>query len=303
MSKYYSGWDYYKYKELFSRSLKDMSPLYQGQTDPITFPYTLNRLVNDLTDVGYSYNTSGYRCKEFFEDEPNKTKKIMTLGCSNTFGYGLEVEKTWPHILSDKMGVDYVNLSKGGDGAQAQVIKAFQFFKEFYHPTHIFAVLPLYRLEFPKVKNMIHTEKHIDKDVFDPRILQHFFTYENNSFKKIAKSPYNLEEILPVDVSIFYSMMFIQMLEQYCASNNIKLSWTTYDLPSWDSDQAKNKEAINSPNFLIIDGLATWHPRKKCHQGLSMEENFENAADNFHPGLHKNIHIAEAFYERFKDML
>jgi hypothetical protein len=28
-----------------------------------------------------------------------------------------------------------------------------------------------------------------------------------------------------------------------------------------------------------------------------MEENFENAADGYHPGLHKNIHIAEEFYK------
>ena len=297
MARLYSGWDYYKYPQLFSRSLQDMSPLHENNSDSITFPYTLNKFDTDLTDVGYTYNTSGYRCNEFFEDKTNKINKIMTLGCSNTFGYGLKLEKTWPHILSNKIGCDYINLAKGGDGAPAQVIKAFQFFKEFYHPTHIFAVLPLYRLEFPKVKNMIHTEKYIDKDVFDPRILQHFFSYENHNFRQNVESPYNLEQILPVDVSIFYSLMFIQMLEQYCASNNIKIFWTTYDLPYWDLDQSKNKKAIDSHNFLTMEDIVPWASKKKCHKELSLEENFELAADGYHPGLHKNIHIAEEFYK------
>ena len=36
---------------------------------------------------------------------------ILFIGCSHTMGVGLELEKTYPHILSEKLKMDYYNLA------------------------------------------------------------------------------------------------------------------------------------------------------------------------------------------------
>lgn len=278
---------YEDYKYLFNRSLKEMSPSFNfNDKDPLDLSFL--RLWDDAYDVGYKHNSYGYRCNEF------GNQKIMFLGCSNTYGMGLKLEHTWPHILSKKLNADYINLARGGDSAQAQVVKAFEFFKEFHNPEVIFAMFPIFRIESPKVKKVLEKNKVNNEGQYE--ILQHFFNNEKADIFKYAKAPYNLDNILPREFSIFYTFIFIHILIQYCESNKIKLIWMLNDMGNLE----KAKEILNlkhPDNFVNLDFFSREYLNNHdCHLEFKDEIDFDVAADNGHLGLHYHLHIAEKLY-------
>jgi hypothetical protein len=255
-----------------NRSLRDM-----GNTIP--------KKEADSIEIDYNFNSFGYRCNEFDNQE------ILTLGCSQTEGHGLPLELTWPYILSKKMNKNYINLAKGGDGAQGQITKAFQFFKEFYHPKYIFAVFPLARLEVPLInlKTIGEAKENlIGKGIFN-----------NDKILKYSKGPHTIENVLPEEFAVFYNILFIKMLIEYCKSNNIKLIWTAYRDMSIEFPFLNDLDNgyFESSNFLSNYSLI----EEKCHLEFSSNEFFDYAADYDywppgHWGLHRQLHIAESMY-------
>lgn len=251
------------------RSLKDMSM------------HALPNKKADSINIDYDLNSQGYRCNEFNNQE------ILILGCSHTEGHGLPVELTWPYLISKKMNKDYINLAKGGEGAQAQIIKAFQFFKEFYNPKYIFAVFPLARLEVPLIglRSTNPTSSGIGKGMFS-----------NNKIQKYSKSPHVIEEVLTEEFAIFYNILFIKMLIQYCESNNIKLIWTYHRDMNVEIPSLKNFHSGYFESFYLNKKI-----EEKCHSEFANHKFFDHAADyNYWPpghwGLHQQIHIAESIY-------
>jgi hypothetical protein len=252
----------------------------------------LNRSLKDMGDgmpnkkadsvpIKYKLNSYGYRCNEFADQE------ILILGCSQTEGHGMPIESTWPHLISKKMNKDYISLAKGGDGAQAQVTKAFQFFKEFYNPKYIFAVFPIVRIEVPLIG--IET-----KNSANPKIGKGMLS--NELVKKFSKAPHIAEDVLPEEFAIFYNILFINMLIQYCKSNNIKLIWTHYNDSSLDNYSFKEFSDMYFESFYLNGDISLG-----CHSEFSDNDFFDHAADyNYWPpghwGLHKHIHVAESIY-------
>jgi hypothetical protein len=255
--------------KILHRSLKDM-----GDGSP--------RKEYDSVKVEYKLNSYGYRCSEFNGQE------VLILGCSHTEGHGMPIELTWPYLISKKINKDYINLAKGGDGMQAQVTKAFQFFKEFYNPKYIFAVLPITRMEVPLIG--VNTN-----NVSDNLMGKGMF---NNSFvEKFSKYPHVIEKVLTEEFAIFYNSLFIKMLIAYCDSNNIKLIWTNYNDSSLPYDLFKNFS-----NGYFKDSYSNCESLPTCHSEFSNNEFFYRAADykKVPPGhwnFHKHIHIAESMYD------
>lgn len=64
--------------------------------------------------ISYSYNNQGHRCKNI--DEIDLDNYILFSGCSHTMGVGLELEKTYPYIVSKKLGCDYYNMAIPASG-------------------------------------------------------------------------------------------------------------------------------------------------------------------------------------------
>jgi len=70
--------------------------------------------------VDYKFNDYGYRAS--FDYKPLlDDKKIVCIGCSFTEGVGLLEEETWPYLLSQQLGLSYLNLGVAG-GSQGYVI-------------------------------------------------------------------------------------------------------------------------------------------------------------------------------------
>jgi hypothetical protein len=125
-------------------------------------------------------------------------------------------------------------------------------------------------------------------------ISQYFFNNSHKDIKKISKTPYVLDDMLPREVPVFYNFMFIQMLIEYCNSNNINLLWTTYDIGE------NVKDLLNLKNEKQYFYLDYWHKHAldnhTCHSELKNNKNFDIAADNGHLGLHYHIHLAELLH-------
>ena len=91
------------------------------------------------TIVRYKFNRYGFRCQDF-ESVPS----IVFLGCSLTVGIGLNVESTWPTLVSDNLGLACYNLGIGGSSNDT----AFRFAK------HYIGLLK------PKFLCWLQTDKH-----------------------------------------------------------------------------------------------------------------------------------------------
>lgn len=68
----------------------------------------------------YHHNAHGYRCDEFEDIMNRPTKKLLVLGCSNTYGVGVPEEHTWPQMLKRQFEhhknekIDVINLGIPG---------------------------------------------------------------------------------------------------------------------------------------------------------------------------------------------
>jgi hypothetical protein len=81
-----------------------------AKTQPIDWYY-------NNTELEYSLNSQGHRCKNI--EDVDKDNYILFTGCSHTLGVGLELEKTYPYLLSTELGMDYYNLAMPGTGMDA----------------------------------------------------------------------------------------------------------------------------------------------------------------------------------------
>jgi hypothetical protein len=61
------------------------------------------------TAITYQFNDNGHRCKNI--EDVDLDNYILFTGCSHTMGIGLELEKTYPYLVSKRLGYDYYNLA------------------------------------------------------------------------------------------------------------------------------------------------------------------------------------------------
>lgn len=271
----------------------------------------IERLPNDNLIVNYEINSYGFRGKEF-----DGTSEILVLGCSQTFGSGMQIEYTWADILCNNLQKTYSNLACLGDSVDAQVYKAFKYFEEFGNPKVIVACFPLLRISMPRIPSKFKKTDAADNSVG----IEMAYLYEK-IFSKFSKSPHDPEAVLPAQVAVLYSFMFIQILEQYCRSNNIKFIWSI-----WDSRDIMNFAKINVPSIFknyVIDDIYNYdidpntgnlfiHDEKtilNCHTELNKNPLFSFGADwapqkdEGHWGIHMNLHVSEIFKKTYDERI
>lgn len=69
----------------------------------LTLGWTKNNIL-------YEYNDAGYRSEEFYGDDPC----AMFVGCSFTYGMGLNIEATWGHMVARRLGLRFCSVAKAG---------------------------------------------------------------------------------------------------------------------------------------------------------------------------------------------
>jgi hypothetical protein len=259
-----------------------------------------------LVDAGthYKNNSFGFRGEDWVG-----VSDILALGCSNTYGVGVPIDGTWPSILSKMSNSSVRSMSFPGASIHQLVSMAFKYFEMFGNPKTILCLFPdPYRIKIPSNPNLAISETKFS-GLMHPLFLQS--KNDMNERPKYSRRPHKYEDILPQEVALFMSTQHIHMLEQYCRSNNIKLIWST-----WLDNFSKTINSIeeNIFNSFVYDDEFTIHLEdfeSECHtefkeefkkyfvRGLDVED------DEYfrHPGVHKHIHIAEAFYSRIKESI
>lgn len=257
--------------------------------------------------VEYKINSLGYRSDEF-----EKNVDLLALGCSNTLGQGLPLEYTWPNLINSEKIKTINSLAAAGDSAQGQVIKFFEYVKMFGNPKNLFAVMPVYRFEFPLDEGYwkISDPEKSYTLVQDNKARVVISQVLDKNFEKYAASPYDPNILFTKNMARYYTHTFLNILEVYCKANNINFKYTIYE---WDyrHDTKDPQESLKRMMLNYSDSYFDYkYPVQSllisqeekdfdCHSDLK-NEYFYRANDYLpgkllgHMGFHEQIHIAEA---------
>jgi hypothetical protein len=219
--------------------------------------------------TGYETNTHGYRCAEF-SPLPDGGKNVVVLGCSHTFGEGLEENETWVSQVAKESNKILRWWNLGQPGASADLmIRILYGTEKVLFPKVIVACWPAEsrreRLDshpqnltsndaLLKTENNSTDRNNFLKNIF----LLEKFAEKNNSktFHCFAEDAYELDNNL-------------QVLKEY----TIKNCW-----PEWDRHHLADakRDIITTPSL---------------------------ARDGVHYGSEHHQVFARKFYERFKSKL
>jgi len=216
------------------------------------------------------FNSFGYRSDEFIKEHFHE--HILFVGCSITYGVGLEKEKTWPDILYKKISKEkklsgYFNLSVPGSSIFDQVFRIFKYFKEFGHPKHLFLNIP------EAMRFYLNEDKIIYNAIYD--------NYE-----------YNLLSLL--------GYQYYLMLDSYCKTNKINL----YCFSNTNQETKLSFDEILSTNFdtyYANNQDKKWQYIFNYHINKKEDKNWDKAKDEKHPGTGYHLYWANFIYKKYKE--
>jgi hypothetical protein len=254
---------------------------------------------NDDPNI-YDLNSYGYRSPEF-----TSNTKFIAAGCSMTFGEGVPENATWGKFLASDLGLadSYANLGIRGGAIGQIVLNVFAYIKKYGAPKYLFCLFPnVQRMEFVFHKDMVLDQYGVKVEDFseDYIVSRTHLNQKNVAPPKYLKSPVYLQDIMPLEHSIFQSMGYIDILTIYCEAAGITFRWST-----WDRNLANDLAGRDYKNYL--DVIST-HSKvnldreitseDQCHNELSevYGKNFYVGLDSsLHWGVHKHLHMAEKF--------
>lgn len=92
-------------------------------------PNNLSSLVYDLKEpVSVKTDPNGFRVAQTTDlfSNANKPVDLLFLGCSFTFGSACKAEETFPFIVAQRSGMNYINAGVGGYGLAQMLLQAKQ---------------------------------------------------------------------------------------------------------------------------------------------------------------------------------
>jgi hypothetical protein len=199
----------------------------------------------------YKTNSYGYRCPEFCT-LPDGGKNVVVLGCSHTFGQGLEDEETWVSQAAKQSNkiLRWWNLAMPGGNAD-QMVRILYGTEKILFPKIVIACWPawsrrerldLYPQNLTSDNNLLKTENNnTDRNNF----FKNVFFLEKFAEKNGAKTFHCFaEDVYELDNNL-------QVLKNY----TIKNCW-----PEWDKHE---KRELHTKPSLAKDGI---HYGKEHHE-------------------------------------
>ena len=232
-------------------------------------------------EVVYKFNKDYYR-SQHFKNLSDSDINILYAGCSNTFGTGIPEEFIWPTLLSNSISsskdknVEHFNIGFPGFGIDIIIKNTMSFIRTFGKPDYIFMMLPdLSRsVVFLKESN---------------RYIKTFVNDWSETLKNKAQKKYI--EYYEYENSILKYSMLLNMLEDFCESNNIKLLWTT-----WRVEDDKVYKSLNFRNYFSPD--LNFKMTDPSNQNIFNRPYWKTAEDGGHPGTGWHQYISELYFSR-----
>ena len=218
---------------------------------------------------GYAVNSAGYRCPEW-RPMPDGKKNVIVLGCSHTFGEGLNEGEVWVDQLSSKTDVEVLrwwNLGQPGASGE-KIVRILYATEKVLFPKIIIVCWPEWsrreRLENLPI-NLTSNNQYLktETDVTD----------KNNFLKNIFFAE-KFAETQGAKIFHCFAQDIYEVTSTYVfADTSLQACW-----PEWDSHHLPHarREHITTPS-LALDGI--------------------------HYGVEHHRVFAEKFYNRFKPKL
>jgi hypothetical protein len=309
------------FKEHFSNS-STPGFLKPFKEDPYKAKPTDGKLHFGIADDNNTYkiNSLGLRGNVYENSE------IIASGCSITFGIGVPELGRWTNLLEKKINKDILNLGNTGASVQNICTTLIQYCMNNKMPKEIFCVMPdffrrvvvvdkeFYRSRVKRDGTEINDELgytfcgpkiHTEKDCI-------YMYIEDQIYIEDSISPHQL---------ILDAINSIYILESFCLTNNIKIHWTTWDLPTSTILQELNK----NKDFKLKNFVPLWDPDEimglKSYTNLKCDSNHESEfrshiswpkgsdylivndkkkkKEGYHPGVHFQYHLADFFYNLY----
>lgn len=218
--------------------------------------------VFDAPAQEYIQNSYGYRGGEF-----SSSYKLLTAGCSFTYGVGVPQSATWSSQISKRLNME-TSAPVAGPGASVAWIveKLFAYFAEFGHPKYLLCLFPdHYRTAIPidgealgvKADNLggeLRGE-YGSFGVGSQRIYMHHVigNQDPKDLPKFSRKPHDVEDIYTEEITVFEAVRAIRYLEQYCSAVGINLHWTTWDdVFGHYIEEANKVEKLKFKNFFSL---------------------------------------------------
>ena len=190
-----------------------------------------------------------------------KDEFIPCFGCSFTYGAYQPATNTWPYLLSQKTGRNYLNMGVGGSG-----IDGIYHNLKLLHKQHNFnqcvILFPNFERRIVRCKiDGMYIGMHSTIDLSSATSEYHF--YRN---KELVSKMQKVRDRIISDTENWYSKFFLNKIINYCNDNNIKLSASSWDDEVHDYLQTKDSiELINKfPELSLFEERADdgSHPHK-----------------------------------------
>jgi len=261
-------------------------------------------LKKDDPVINHKLNFFNYRSPEFDKVD------LLTAGCSQTFGMGVEEDYIWPKLLSNKLNMSYANLGNPGASTQLIVENIIKFISEYGKPKIVCALFPdLYRFRFALrsdilVDGGVYVDKtptaHVDNLIMP---LERNLLHDRPKFSKL---PHEIIEITPYEAALYLSLNAIKHLVEYCRIAEIPLFISSW-YPSTEEIFLKKRElGVETPEYLSFDLAANFYvdPRQidYCHPNTHNLKFWDKGLDTaMHMGAHQHLHFAELFSDAIEN--
>lgn len=233
-----------------------------------------NNLTNiKIDDVRYDTCELGYRISNPLEGIKNS---IGVFGCSYTFGIGIPYDKTYTHLLQERLGVPVYNFGIPGSGIQ-KITKSFCSINGFYKlKTAIFVLPSLYRYEFLKEEG----DYFIQEDLIP--------NYPPYTLKKTYELLYSEFG----DVTFFNEYIkHIHLIKLNAKIHGTKVYFTTWCGVTLDLLKKYNVDYFEPAKIRFLES-------ERSHSGEKIND---FARDGMHPGLKSHELTCDELYNMIKN--
>ena len=170
-------------------------------------------------------------------DGKKKKFDIVCLGCSFTYGIGLDPHQTWPHMLGQQAKLDVANLGTAGAGIDS-ILKQFFYVRKNITTKQIYVLLPSFYRKRIKFK-------------FGNKVCEYLHVLGSSSINFLNK---NYLKKVDKEIIAHGKDRGTRLIKFFEMENNVKLT-------SWDEDVYQTLDTTKRLPKYIFDGDQITHER------------------------------------------